>query len=418
MSLPVRHLPVLQNWDCQGCSNCCHEYEISVTDAERERLMAQGWEKDAEIGGLPLFVRSGSPWKRRYRLNHRANGACIFLSKEGRCRIHERFGAAAKPLPCRLYPFVLIPAGEHWRVALRFACPAAASNRGRPLGEHRADLAAYAGDLERQAGGARTEVAPPPLRRGQVVDWPDLLRFLHALLALLRDRDGRFEQRLRKCLALANVCLQARFDEVKGSRLVEFLDLVRASLEDEVPVNPAVLAPPSRVGRILFRQALAVYVRKDQGPDRNLVRSRLGLLGAAWRFARGKGRVPRLHAWLPDTTFEQAEEPLGLLPPAAEEILERYYLVKVNSLQFCGASNFGMPFWEGFQALALTLPAILWITRLLRDLPREEAVVRAIGMVDRNFGFNPILGLHRQRLALRMQVRRGDLDKLIAWYSR
>src|SRR5262245_20383590 len=148
MSLPVRHLPVLQNWDCHGCSNCCREYLVTVSDEERRRIAAQGWERDPDIGDLPLFVRFGPWWRRRYRLNARGNGLCVFLSPEGRCRIHERFGGAAKPLVCRAYPFMLVPAGDQWRVGLRYACPSAAANRGRALPEHDADLARLAAELE------------------------------------------------------------------------------------------------------------------------------------------------------------------------------------------------------------------------------------------------------------------------------
>src|SRR5579871_105593 len=152
MSLPVRHLPVLQNWDCQGCGNCCRDYQITVTEEERQRILAQGWEGRPEVGGLPLFVRAGPPWARQYRLNHREDGSCVFLSPEGRCRIHEHFGAAAKPLPCRLYPFILVPAGDHWRVGLRFACPAAAANEGRPLAEHQAELNGSVPHFEQKFG--------------------------------------------------------------------------------------------------------------------------------------------------------------------------------------------------------------------------------------------------------------------------
>jgi len=73
-----------------------------------------------------------------------------------------------------------------------------------------------------------------------------------------------------------------------------------------------------------------------------------------------------LHRWLPETTFEQIEAATGPLSSAAEEILERYYLMKVGSLQFCGAAAFGLSFWEGFQSLALTLPVILWVKRAFR----------------------------------------------------
>lgn len=418
MSLPVRHLPVLQNWDCQGCGNCCRDYQITVTEEERQRILAQGWEGQPEMGGLPLFVRAGPPWARHYRLNHREDGSCVFLSPEGRCRIHERFGAAAKPLPCRLYPFILVPAGDHWRVGLRFACPAAAANEGRPLAEHQAELKESVPHFEQKFGLGAGQLPPPPLQWGQDVVWADFLRFVQALQAILRDRGHRFEHRMRMCLALDRLCRQARFDKIKGGRLFEFLDVVSAALPDETPTDPAALPPPSWVGRVLFRQALALYVRKNQGRERGLVRTRLGLASAAWRFARGRGPIPRLHARLPETTFERAEEPAGPLPEAADEILERYYLVKIGSLQFCGAAAYGFAFWEGLEALALTLPVILWLSRVLPADSRAEAVTQAVSIVDENFGFNPILGMRRQRLGLRLLARRGELEQLIAWYAR
>jgi lysine-N-methylase len=223
---------------------------------------------------------------------------------------------------------------------------------------------------------------------------------------------------MRQCLSLVRICRKARFDEVKGSRLVEFLNLVGAGVEDDVPADPAGMAPPSRLGRLQFRQALALYPRHDHGPARSKVRSPLALIGAAGRFMRGTGPVPRIHGWLPATTFEKGEEPVGPLPEAAEAILERYYTVKVGSLQFCGPAYFGFPVWEGFEALALTLPVIFWLFRVLAGASREEAVILAIRMVDANYGFNPLLGLRRQRLGLWLMTRRQELDKLIAWYSR
>jgi lysine-N-methylase len=416
MSLPVRHLPMAQNWDCMGCGNCCREYHISVTAEERQRIESQGWATDAAVAGRPLFVGSGPPWARRYRLNHRADGACVFLSEENRCRLHERHGPAAKPFPCRLYPFVLVPVGDHWRVGLRYACPAAAANKGEPLEHFLPDLKAHTADLERQTGVPASNIPPPPLEGRQNVAWPDLLRFVQALLALLRDRNDRFALRMRKCLALAGLCRKSRFDQITGGRLVEFLNVVSSGLE--VTADPALLPPPNRVSRILFRQALAVYARKDQGPERSLVRTRVGLAMAAWRFIRGTGAVPRLHAWIPSTTFESVEKAANRWSPTADEILERYYTVKVSSLQFCGSAHFGFSFWEGFHALALTLPVVLWLTRAMEERPIEEAVIRAIGIVDRNFGFNRVLGLRRQRLALALLCQGDELSRLIGWYSR
>src|SRR5262249_10900830 len=126
MSLPIRTLPVLQNWDCHVCGTCCKEYQVTVSDDERRRIEAQGWDRATDLGGLARFVRRGWLWMRRYTLNHGADGSCVFLSENGRCRIHERHGYEAKPLPCRLFPFVLVPTSDHWRVGMRFACPSAA----------------------------------------------------------------------------------------------------------------------------------------------------------------------------------------------------------------------------------------------------------------------------------------------------
>ncbi|HYT90257.1 MAG TPA: YkgJ family cysteine cluster protein [Gemmataceae bacterium] len=419
MSIPVRHLPVIQNWDCHSCGNCCRELEVSVTDEERRRIEALGWDDDPELKWVRLFVRYGPWWARRTRLNHRPDGRCVFLSDDNRCRIHERAGADAKPLACRLFPFVLSPAGNHWRVGLRYSCPSAAEGNGRPLPQHETELLQATRLVEQAEEFEARNVPPPPLQRGQSVDWPDLLRFVQALSDLLADRRDRVERRLRKCLALAAICRDARFDKITGGKLVEFLRVVCEGLDAEVPVEPTALPRPGWVGRMLFRQLLAILVRKDRGENRGpATRNGLTRFYAAWRFTRGSGTVPRVNGFLPATTFAQVEAANGPLPPAAEEILERYYQVKVGSLQFCGPLNFRLPFWDGFASLAVTMPAILWLTRALADGPREQALARALSVVDDHFGYNRVLASRRVRFSLWALAKRGELERLIAWYSR
>ena len=38
MSLPVKTLPVVQNWDCQATGSCCKEYVITLSDDEVKRI--------------------------------------------------------------------------------------------------------------------------------------------------------------------------------------------------------------------------------------------------------------------------------------------------------------------------------------------------------------------------------------------
>ncbi len=420
MPWPVRNLPVIQNWDCHGCGACCHEYEVHVTSAERERIIAQGWEADPAIGGTPLFAKVGPWWRRKWRLNTRGHDdACIFLNEQGRCRIHAKFGGAAKPLACQVYPFTLNPAGDHWRVGIRFACPSVTDNLGRPASAHREDLRSYGKSLEEREGiHLSRNTATPPLQTGQYVPWSDIERFTGAILAVLDRTDATIEYRLRQCVALVSICRQAKFDKLAGKRLGEFLDLLTESVGD-IEHDTEQVGAPSWVGRILFRQMVAVYARRDTGPRQGISRhGRLALLSAAWRFARGTGRVPKVHGLLPDATFDQLEAPMGPLPESAVKLLERYYKVKVESYQFFGPTNFNAGFWEGLESLLLTFPATMWLARMFQEMPREKAVSQALQIVDDNFGYNRLLGTRRQRLSTRLLASRGELTKLIAWYSR
>ena len=60
----------------------------------------------------------------------------------------------------------------------------------------------------------------------------------------------------------------------------------------------------------------------------------------------------------------------------------------------------------------------MWLARALHDRPKDEAIALALRMVDDNFGFNPLLGSRRQLIGARMMAGRGELGRLVAWYSR
>jgi lysine-N-methylase len=246
-----------------------------------------------------------------------------------------------------------------------------------------------------------------------------MLRVVDGLLAVLRDRRDPMERRWRKLVGLADDCRQAKVDKLRDDQMSDFVELMAVAAEDKLPLDPATLPRPSWVGRVLFRQFAAIYTRKDHGPNRGPA------LGGVWArlragasFSRGRGAVPRLHAWLPETTFEKLEQPVGPLPKDAEEILERYYTLKIGALQFCGPANFGVAFWEGLEALALTFPVLCWVSRAFTDVPRAEAIVKALSIVDDHFGFNKVLATLRNRMSLSILAGQGELAKLIAWYSR
>ena len=429
MPMPVRSLPVAQNWDCRGCSGCCRSYHVPVTAEERRRIEAQGWEKEPGFeGGVPFFETTGNRLTggTEFWLNHRDDGACVFLGEDNLCRIHAKFGPNGKPLACRVYPFLLVPAGDHWRLGLRFACPSAAVNHGKPLSDQLADAREFAAFFEANSPGALN--APPPrLEAGKVAPWADVLRIVTVVSKVLGDAADPLERRWRKVLTLVGLSRGLKLDgkgdatkAVTGGRLSEMLHVLGLAADEETPKTADEVPRPGWVGRMVFRPVAALYARKDHGAEKGTAqRSPLGRLASAIRFARGKGMVPKVNALIPDATFADAETPAGPLPKDAEAMLTRYYRLKVESVQFAGSPNFGLGVWDGLESLAFTFPAMMWLARVFATgRPRGAAVLEGLRAVDDNFGFNKLLGMSRQKFALRLLAGRGELARLVAWYGR
>jgi len=425
MSLPIE-LPTLQNWSCHNCGGCCRQHAIEITAAEHQRIVEQGWTGEAGFGPeQPLFTwSSGPPWKKRYRLAHREDGACVFLDERGLCRIHARFGEAAKPLACQVYPYALHPAGKRVTVSLRFSCPSVVANRGKPLTEKRSELK----EIERLVVPEGADRTPPPrISHDQELAWPDFLRFIDALDATLDQPGVPLVRKLLQALFWIRLVGQSRFEKIQGGRITEFLELVTGAAVAEIPESPEDIAAwgaPSPLARSQFRLLVAQYARKDTAVEvRQGWRGRLRLLKAALRFAKGQGTIPRLQEQFAEIPFAAIETPFGPWPAEVEEILTRYFRVKVQGLHFCGRAYYDIPLVEGFQSLALMLPATFWIARWLaagegRSSLSTEDVSRALAIADHHHGYSPIFGQWSFRRRVRTLASTGDLEKLCAWYAR
>ncbi|HZZ78637.1 MAG TPA: YkgJ family cysteine cluster protein [Gemmataceae bacterium] len=416
----MRSLPVVQNWDCHVCGDCCRELEVVATDEEKNRIEALDLANDPEIGPGPWFERK-SLVANTWALRHRPDGGCVFLTSANRCRLHERFGPEVKPFGCRYFPFLLIAAGNHYRLGLRFSCPSVVDSKGHSIATQLAAAQVFANGLEKFAGRDGATIEPPPLTAGLKASWSEVIQFTEVLVDILKDRTDRVERRLRKCVALVALCRQADTATFAGGGLQKRLKELRRGLDDaQVPRQASDLAAPGWIGRVLFRTLMAtVYSRKDWGRLAGTIkRSRLARALAGWRFIRGRGPVPAFNRLLDGVTFEQVEARTGLFPPEFDEVLERYYLIKLSSLQYCSPSSYAETVWNGVESLALTLPAILWLARAFTSLSPAAALQRAIMLVDEHFGGNPILGFPHTRFYIRTLAEHEELEKLIAWYSR
>ena len=158
-------MPTIQNWSCHNCSGCCRQHVIEVSEEEQQRIEAQKWSAtDGIPDGRPVLEPLGS----RYRLAHQEDGACIFLDDKGLCRIHAKFGEAAKPLACRIYPYAFHPAGGRLAVSLRFSCPSVVRNLGEPVSKQGRALKAMTRDAVPEEAG---RIPPPVVHSGQRMSW-------------------------------------------------------------------------------------------------------------------------------------------------------------------------------------------------------------------------------------------------------
>ncbi|MEK6985953.1 MAG: YkgJ family cysteine cluster protein [Candidatus Thermoplasmatota archaeon] len=107
MSAALPAIPVKGANPCQahGCSACCHDIEMLLTDADLARLRAVAGRDDfwfqAEDGYLQLHTRDGSPAQGSNAAPGATPRPCTFLSDAGSCTVW-----AARPEGCRLYPAI------------------------------------------------------------------------------------------------------------------------------------------------------------------------------------------------------------------------------------------------------------------------------------------------------------------------
>jgi len=284
---PPLRLPTIQNWSCQNCSRCCRQHLIEITPEERQRILEQNWTPaDGVPADRPLIVAFGPPWKRRYRLGHQADGACVFLDERGLCRIHAKFGEAAKPLPCRLYPYASHPSGKTVAVSLRYSCPAAVRNCGRPVKAQAKQLRALAAEV---VPPGTDRLPAPRISPRERLDWRDFLHFVDALDRTLTG-SASITIKLLRAMFWIRLVEAARFDKVRGGRLEEFLQIITQGAQKQVTAESVIATEPTRTGRMQFRMLVAQYARKDTSVDvESGWRGRWRLLRAALRFARGTG---------------------------------------------------------------------------------------------------------------------------------
>jgi Fe-S-cluster containining protein len=203
------------------------------------------------------------------RIRKRRDGACGFLTPEGRCRIHEVLGADRKPLSCRLFPFRFHPAdagGRDTVVTTSFACPTVIANEGSTLASQKQEIQAMHTAWMRELPEAAATVELLSGHRAPRASLP----LLRTTLCRILDRpgpDGQPDLRtnLRRIATLIEDLSRRRVLGLAPDDFVEYLRLTSGyAIKND---QPAPARAPAGLARLLFRgfllAALTVQARLD-----------------------------------------------------------------------------------------------------------------------------------------------------------
>jgi Fe-S-cluster containining protein len=276
-----------QRFSCRSCGRCCRGWDVVLTPEEVEALRSPRFarlfrETGAEKEGAERDVTEGAAGG-QIHIRRRADGACGFLSRDNRCRIHEALGPEHKPLACRIFPFRFHPANGAPVATASFCCPSVAANVGVPLADQTADLGRLCRQQFRVHGAA---CAPLELVAGHPIE-EGALSTVRSVLREMLDRagaDGSPDLRAnasRMAQALDD-WTRRRVLRLAPERSAEYLELT--GRHAAATSQPVTIRRPSALTRLLSRGFLFVVaasgLQTADGKPRGL---RLPL---RWRLAR------------------------------------------------------------------------------------------------------------------------------------
>ncbi len=415
--LPLQPLSILERWDCQSCGWCCRDAIVPLSDEDLATLESQKWHEHPEFRGVKTVVRMriGSA---KAALAQQADGSCVFLTAEKRCRIHELYGLENKPTFCQQFPLQLVPLDGRIVVTARRSCPSAARGEGREVVEHFAALKKLL-----PANLDRLRPKPPAIIAGHARNWADTRCVTDAVERMMRDTRYPLVRRMVHGLEFCDLLADCRPRKLRLMGSTDFAALVRVAEASACETAGGWFGgrvAPARGAATAFRQAAADTLRLHQRlPRRPRWSERMELLRTVFAIARGKGPTPKLVPNYPVVAFADLERPLGALDLEMIRPLDDYFQTLAASLRYCTLAYRGWSVIEGIRGMALQHAIALWSWRWAcgNSGLSGEALIPIIGCLDRAHTAGALTGWrHRRRCDV--LAANGQLQRLVVWYAR
>jgi len=413
-----------QQFSCRGCTNCCRELVVHLTDADRKKIDDADWAQRLDVE--PYVKLHGG-----YVLNHADDGACVFLTAAGRCRIHEEIGGTEKPIACQLFPFTLEREASNVRAGLRFDCPTVTRNDGAPLPSHRKDLERLAGALQDALPGALRD-APEHVALTKDIkisqDTADAL--VVAIDRLIARRSLSLHARLLAICDLIGHLHGARLNNLDQTQLSELVTMLANDLGERGEELPTPPEPKRRWLKMLRQSAFAhaEYATFEQAviTARPSLGYRWTQLKRALRMGNGRGAIPDLSCGAGKGTFEQLRAMTVDLdrdePEQVDQLVTRYLQSRITNRGGFGRAYYSWPLLPGLHATMLAVALVGWFARWSAVRAGKSSfgfddVQVGLRIVDRAAGRAPELGARTAELRIGYLAGEQALVSLVSAYS-
>lgn len=193
-SLALRVRPSAR-FSCVACGTSCRTLKLGpLQPADAQRLLRLDWSGTAHDPSTFFVDEHDAPLPADEAVSElflrRSGGRCQFLRDDNLCEVHARFGAAQKPLMCRMFPlhYRATPRGICVGMRLAECSSAPAAGLGLPVVEQHDEL------LQLLAQHDAVALLPPSiwLDGEKLLSWEEYERLEDELLATPpRPRPGR-----------------------------------------------------------------------------------------------------------------------------------------------------------------------------------------------------------------------------------
>lgn len=392
-------------FSCRQCGDCCRSSPVILTSAEVARYDARDWTPVLGHPAPRVHTTARVAGVRGSYLARKPDGTCLFLGPDALCEIHRHLGEQEKPLTCRVFPFRFVPgAGDGAPlVGAQFACSSIAAGDGEALPAQRRALEELQEEVAREhAQAPRTE----PVRFAGALSYPPerVDELLELMVKELEDAGRPFPERFLAVVKFTSLVAGSKLERLDAGRddrplVSAFAAGIHEQARRGLLRAPAL--PPSLPERILFRQLLAMGVRRDPawllraGLLRRTMR-RFGNLLAGLAFLAGSGGVLPVgrtrRVALGDV--RRRAPPADLASPEADGALTRYFVAQLSARIPLSAGFAVRELLPGLGLLFRQLPIVLLLARaacLAREgsaLDRDD-YASALRTADWNFGQLP-----------------------------